>query len=106
MTIISILLGLIGLGIMVFVHELGHFVAAKANGGAAGIGSRAAGRCSCSGGKRRDGTCVSKTARVAPVEFPLFRVRGKIRAGGTRSCRSVIQVSYTSTGPLTGPPTS
>ena len=26
------LLGLIGLGIMVFVHELGHFVAAKANG--------------------------------------------------------------------------
>ena len=32
MTIISILLGLIGLGIMVFVHELGHFVAAKANG--------------------------------------------------------------------------
>ncbi len=25
-------LGLIGLGIMVFVHELGHFVAAKANG--------------------------------------------------------------------------
>jgi regulator of sigma E protease len=32
MTIFSILLGLIGLGIMVFVHELGHFVAAKANG--------------------------------------------------------------------------
>jgi len=26
------LLGLVGLGIMVFVHELGHFVAAKANG--------------------------------------------------------------------------
>ncbi|MGA2764227.1 MAG: RIP metalloprotease RseP [Spirochaetia bacterium] len=29
---IVVLLGLIGLGIMVFVHELGHFVAAKANG--------------------------------------------------------------------------
>jgi len=29
---IFLLLGLIGLGIMVFVHELGHFVAAKANG--------------------------------------------------------------------------
>ena len=26
------LLGLIGLGIMVFIHELGHFVAAKING--------------------------------------------------------------------------
>ena len=29
---IVVLLGLVGLGIMVFVHELGHFVAAKANG--------------------------------------------------------------------------
>jgi regulator of sigma E protease len=29
---ISILLGLIGLGLMVFIHELGHFVAAKMNG--------------------------------------------------------------------------
>jgi len=32
MTILTILLGLIGLGVMVFVHELGHFVAAKMNG--------------------------------------------------------------------------
>jgi regulator of sigma E protease len=30
--ILTILLGLIGLGLMVFVHELGHFVAAKLNG--------------------------------------------------------------------------
>ena len=26
------ILGIIGLGIMVFIHELGHFVAAKLNG--------------------------------------------------------------------------
>jgi regulator of sigma E protease len=30
--ILTIILGLIGLGVMVFVHELGHFVAAKMNG--------------------------------------------------------------------------
>src|SRR5271157_6035438 len=28
----TVLLGIIGLGVMVFVHELGHFVAAKLNG--------------------------------------------------------------------------
>ena len=32
MMILTILLGLVGLGVMVFVHELGHFVAAKMNG--------------------------------------------------------------------------
>ena len=30
--LVNILLGLAGLGIVVFVHELGHFVAAKAVG--------------------------------------------------------------------------
>ncbi len=30
--ILTVLLGLIGVGVMVFVHELGHFVAAKMNG--------------------------------------------------------------------------
>jgi regulator of sigma E protease len=30
--IVTIVLGLVGLGLMMFVHELGHFVAAKANG--------------------------------------------------------------------------
>jgi regulator of sigma E protease len=30
--ILTVLLGLIGLGMMVFIHELGHFVAAKLNG--------------------------------------------------------------------------
>lgn len=32
MLVITILFGILGLGIMVFVHELGHFLAAKANG--------------------------------------------------------------------------
>jgi regulator of sigma E protease len=32
LTIVKALFGLVGLGIMVFVHELGHFVAAKLNG--------------------------------------------------------------------------
>ncbi len=30
--ILTILLGIIGLGVMIFIHELGHFVAAKING--------------------------------------------------------------------------
>lgn len=32
MLLVTILFGVLGLGIMVFVHELGHFLAAKANG--------------------------------------------------------------------------
>ena len=32
MTALTILLGIIGLGLMMFIHELGHFVAAKING--------------------------------------------------------------------------
>lgn len=31
MSLVNLILGLIGLGIMVFIHELGHFVAAKVN---------------------------------------------------------------------------
>jgi regulator of sigma E protease len=31
--VLTIVLGLFGLGIMVFFHELGHFLAAKAVGG-------------------------------------------------------------------------
>ncbi len=60
------LLGLIGLGIMVFVHELGHFVAAKANGvvvetfslgwGPRLVGFKRAGRCTRSRGFPSAGT--------------------------------------------------
>jgi regulator of sigma E protease len=32
MILLQILIGLVGLGIMVFIHELGHFIAAKMNG--------------------------------------------------------------------------
>ena len=32
MAILNILIGLLGLGIVILVHELGHFVAAKASG--------------------------------------------------------------------------
>ncbi len=30
--ILTILIGIVGLGLMVFIHELGHFIAAKING--------------------------------------------------------------------------
>ena len=44
MLIVTILFGILGLGIMVFVHELGHFLAAKANGVAVEIFSLGWGR--------------------------------------------------------------
>ena len=44
MLIITILFGILGLGIMVFVHELGHFLAAKANGVAVEVFSLGWGR--------------------------------------------------------------
>ena len=40
----TILLGIVGLGLMVFVHELGHFVAAKMNGVAVEVFSLGWGR--------------------------------------------------------------
>ena len=44
MLIVTIVFGILGLGIMVFIHELGHFLAAKANGVAVEVFSLGWGR--------------------------------------------------------------
>lgn len=72
----TIILGVIGLGIMVFVHELGHFVAAKMNGVAVEVFSLGWGRKLV--GFRRKGTLYQISW------FPIggyCKMKGEVTAG-------------------------
>ena len=80
MLVLTIVLGLLGLGIMVFVHELGHFVAAKA----VGIGVEV---FSLGWGRR----LVGFARRGTVYQIALFPVGGYCRLKGEEVFRGAVR---------------